>query len=413
MKTACDLLALGRFDAARRRLSQVIGHAAQHGTGGVPPAATAMESLIDLTQGGLASARMRLECFVPDCTALAGLLPNVMRALVLYESGSLDQAQDLLARTQPHIPDDSPPDALIVSHILMARIAYSRGEGAICRRHLATLMQAAHDRACRRSQCSVWIERARMATLEGRVLAAAQALTHVDRYGDWARSQAFYYANDVDTPTVARVRLYIAQGRFDLALRTLRPEIAQAHGQGRLRRKLKLRLLLAVALEGSAQHEAAMAELTGLLPFASEEGWRSTFVEEGACLEALLQRCARTLRARGGEPGFIGDLLKRLAGAPGLPSDVGQACSVLTEREQQVVRLVAQGYPISAIADNLRLSGYTVKVHLRNLFRKLGAHGQTQAAAIARARGLLDCLEDAPHVLCHTNTPVALARITA
>ncbi|CAI8699346.1 LuxR family transcriptional regulator, maltose regulon positive regulatory protein [Pseudomonas sp. IT-P74] len=185
------------------------------------------------------------------------------------------------------------------------------------------------------------------------------------------------------------MRLHIAQGRFDQAARALRPAIEQAQQRGRLRRKLKLRLLYALALDGMGQHAAAMEALSGVLPFASEEGWRSTFVEEGACLATLLQRWAQTRGfASAIAPGFVGDLLKRFAVTGHSPSMASVAA--LTEREHQVLRLLAQGRQVSAIALGLQLSGHTVKAHLRNIYRKLGAHGQVEAAAIARARGLLD-----------------------
>lgn len=371
-------MALGRFDEARCRLSVAIGQ----GVDDLACAATALESLIDLSQGCLATARLRLECFAP-----AGTQADSVRALVLYESGELAQAQRVLTRNLSGRPDESPADAWILSHMLMARIAWSRGEHSISHRHLAVLEQTGRERACHRIQCSVWIERARVATLDGRAEAAAQALTQVDRYGDWANTERFFVANDVDTPTIAHVRLHIAQGRFDEAIAALQPDIQHARQRGRLRRTLKLRLLLAMALDGKGRHDAAMAQLTGVLPFACEEGWRSTFVEEGPRLAALLHR--RTLPKQ--VQGFVDDLLKRFAERNGTPSK----SAALTERECQVIRLVARGHPISTVAEHLQLSAHTVKVHLRNLYRKLHAHGQAQAVAIARARGLLDCPTEA------------------
>lgn len=385
MTLAESLFALGHFDEARRWLAQAIWLTARQGVYDAHPAATAMQSLIDLTQGSLATARVRLECFSGD-VAQPGTEHQPVRALVLYESGSLDQAQRLLGHS---IADDNSPDTLIVTHILLARIAWSQGEISTCHRHLAMLEQSGRDRACRRIQCSVWIERARIAALQGRVEEAARALTQVERYGDWEHVDAHYLTNDVDTPSVARVRLLIAQRRFGEATLSLHPAIEQAHQRGRLRRKLKLRLLLAMALDGMGQHAAAIAELTGVLPFASQEGWRSTFVEEGACLATLLQRWAQTQGCESAiTRGFIGDLLKCFAVGGGVSTE--DSVADLTAREHQVVRLVAQGCQASAIAVGLQLSGHTVRAHLRNIYRKLGAHGQVEAAAIARARGLLD-----------------------
>lgn len=391
MALADSLLSQGRFDEARRWLSRVTGHA----TAGTLPAATAMQSIIDLTQGGLASAQIRLESLAP----IGGeFLPELIRALVLYEGGSLDEAQRLLKRNLPDCPDDGPPDALIISHILLARIAWSQGDRPSWRHHLTTLEHAGRVRACQRIRCSVWIERTRISTLEGRLVAAAHALAHVDRLGNWPRADTFYFANDVDTPTVARVRLYLAQERFAEVARLLPPMIEQARQYGRLRRLLKLRLLYAIALDGTGQIEVAITQLTGALRFASEEGWRSTFIEEGACVGSLLQRWVQTLRSRVSDPDIAADFLSSLfkGFAAGVDTPEASRNQALTERERQIIGMVAQGHSISTIVDQLGLSAHTVKTHLRNLYRKLGAHGQAEAAAIARAQGLLDSLDRTP-----------------
>jgi len=61
----------------------------------------------------------------------------------------------------------------------------------------------------------------------------------------------------------------------------------------------------------------------------------------------------------------------------------------LTERERQVVVLLAAGAATKAIARELGLSPNTVKTHTRHVFEKLGARNRTEAAAAARRRGLL------------------------
>jgi DNA-binding NarL/FixJ family response regulator len=53
----------------------------------------------------------------------------------------------------------------------------------------------------------------------------------------------------------------------------------------------------------------------------------------------------------------------------------------LTDRETQVLELVSRGLQNKAIAFALNLSDHTVKIHLHNVTRKLGAHNRTEAAA--------------------------------
>jgi LuxR family maltose regulon positive regulatory protein len=60
----------------------------------------------------------------------------------------------------------------------------------------------------------------------------------------------------------------------------------------------------------------------------------------------------------------------------------------LTERELEVLHLIADGYSNAEIAQKLFLAVATVKVHARHIFEKLGVASRTQAVAAARHLGL-------------------------
>lgn len=65
----------------------------------------------------------------------------------------------------------------------------------------------------------------------------------------------------------------------------------------------------------------------------------------------------------------------------------GEMAEGLTEREIEVLRLVALGMNNKTIGETLFISPHTVQVHLRNIFGKLGVHGRTEAVALAMDRG--------------------------
>lgn len=68
-----------------------------------------------------------------------------------------------------------------------------------------------------------------------------------------------------------------------------------------------------------------------------------------------------------------------------LGSDVG-----LTERQREVLKLLAHGMTNRELAEHLAVAENTVKVHLANIYRSLGASSRTHALARARMLGLID-----------------------
>jgi DNA-binding NarL/FixJ family response regulator len=62
---------------------------------------------------------------------------------------------------------------------------------------------------------------------------------------------------------------------------------------------------------------------------------------------------------------------------------------LLSERESEVLKLLAQGYVNKEIALHLAISPATVGSHIKNLYRKLAVHSRVQVVRVAQERGLL------------------------
>ncbi|WP_235844737.1 LuxR C-terminal-related transcriptional regulator [Cupriavidus agavae] len=283
-------------------------------------------------------------------------------------------------------------------HILSARIALARGDRDLWQRRLLELEELGGQMPSPRAVCSAWLERARVATLDGALDAAAQALRAAEQHGAWEALDDAGYGNEVDIPAVARWRLDIARGQHRTASVALAGAIAVAVAQQRHWRLLKLRLLHAMALDGAAQADTALDTLTDALRLASHEGLVRSFLDEGPALVVLLQRWQQARgaasQAHGVAPGFVPGLLARMgAGAtaaapPPTTPDAGP--DALTLRERDVVQMLSHGHRNRAIAEKLFVSELTVKSHLRRISAKLGAQSRTEVVAIARQRGLLD-----------------------
>ncbi|MCW2831719.1 MAG: LuxR family transcriptional regulator [Aeromicrobium sp.] len=100
---------------------------------------------------------------------------------------------------------------------------------------------------------------------------------------------------------------------------------------------------------------------------------------EGKALVARARETAQTLGAR--------PLLAELAT---LVRPTGRSDVDLTPREREVLEQVSAGRSNGEIGARLFISTKTVSVHVSNILAKLGASGRTEAAAIARRKGLLD-----------------------
>jgi DNA-binding NarL/FixJ family response regulator len=74
-------------------------------------------------------------------------------------------------------------------------------------------------------------------------------------------------------------------------------------------------------------------------------------------------------------------VLERESSAPGVST-------VLTPRETEIVRMVAQGLRNKVIAERLSISEGTVKVHLHNIYDKFGIDGRLELLLIAKEKGI-------------------------
>jgi len=111
-------------------------------------------------------------------------------------------------------------------------------------------------------------------------------------------------------------------------------------------------------------------------------GYLLKSLDAGELFEAL-EAVAR------GEVALTRAVAARVLRELGHPGADDRAPEALTEREIDVLRLVAQGASNPQIAEDLHITVNTVKVHLRNILSKLQLDNRTQAAAYAVQSGLI------------------------
>ena len=148
---------------------------------------------------------------------------------------------------------------------------------------------------------------------------------------------------------------------------------------------LVLKTLVLDALGRSLEAETTLEKA---LTLAAPNQLIRVFADEGEPVARLLRR----IRARDDMSGYLNTLLSvfdastNLVATQTISMDGGEA---LSERELEVLHLIANGASNREIAQELVISVGTVKKHLNNIFIKLDAHSRTQVIATARQYHLL------------------------
>jgi LuxR family maltose regulon positive regulatory protein len=225
--------------------------------------------------------------------------------------------------------------------------------------------------------------------------------THCAAERDFAFSDGTHWLHLMRDLTLVRIR--IAQYNRG-QVPTLDDTIAYlAHAQARLeaaegwRGTIELLVLQAMIWQAMGDRERSLAALSRALSLAEPEGYVRTFIDEGEPMVRLLREAI----ACGICPGYATSLLAAFdaekmdreygtgLGSPSLGTRPSTLVEALSERELQVLRLLAAGLSNREIAEQLYLAVGTVKKYTSNIYGKLGVHSRTQAVARARELGLL------------------------
>ena len=194
---------------------------------------------------------------------------------------------------------------------------------------------------------------------------------------------------EIHSQTLARV--YISQGRYDDALRVIEPMLNIAKASQRMRSVLKMLSVQAVIVKSMGDTQTALQILEQALILGKEESFVRTFLDEGEPMVQLLYEAA----ANGIVPEYTGQLLAAYTSpetsSESLKSEYKDQIEMvepLSEREVEVLELIAEGFSNQEIATRLHISLSTVKGHTSNIYGKLAVNKRTQAVARAKELGI-------------------------
>ncbi len=179
-------------------------------------------------------------------------------------------------------------------------------------------------------------------------------------------------------------RFLLRQNRILDAQKILKTMENSAKEGQRLRKLITIYLLTALADLGQGDRKSAIQHLEAALSIAAPQGYQRAFLDEDQAILELLPEVRHIA------PKFVDELTAKSSHVPELSPIPDLLHEPLSERELEVLNLVAKGYSNRQIAEALYVTIGTVKKHLNNIFSKLQVKNRTQAVAKARELNLLD-----------------------
>lgn len=182
------------------------------------------------------------------------------------------------------------------------------------------------------------------------------------------------------------LRVLLAQGEQDAALMLLERMLRMAEAAGRTGRGIELLAFQALAYHGKEEIPQALDALERALSLAQPEGYVRVFLDRGPPMAELLRHAG----SRGLTPPYVSRLLSEFGTLPSdTPIRKQPLIEPLSERELEVLRLLATGRSNDEIAAVLVLATGTVKRHLNNIFGKLSVQNRMQCVARAQELQLI------------------------
>jgi ATP/maltotriose-dependent transcriptional regulator MalT len=339
-----------------------------------------------------------------DLPALGCL--DVALGCVLMEQDRLDEAESQLRRGLDWMGWGMNPYYLMTAYTGLFRLCEIQGRSAEALECLEHLEAAWPDLDFYTHGLRVWHRlRAEPEDPGARASAAAWCQefsppagegVHLPGMGPIGAAEAYYLAY------VTWVRLQIATGNAQAALPylTRQLDLSQAHGLST--RIIELSLLKAQALRANGDRASAWTVLERALALARPEGFVRIF-DQGAALTHLLVEAAQRGICREYIAQILAAIGAREAAGSGREAEPGRQNPVeslrvasltlvepLSQRELEVLRLMARGASNQEIAGQLVITVGTVKSHINHILGKLEARNRTEAVARARGMGLPD-----------------------
>lgn len=349
------------------------------------------EAVFEMLLGNTRAAFQRFESALDMASGAVKSAPMTYLADALYGRGELAQAGSWAEENLPINRYLAPTDIVILSYRTAARVNYLSGNLDRTESLLAELGDIGDMRGVPRIKAAAWLEKSRIALLCGENELATRYFSQGADPANWLEHTSVrYYPHELDDVVIASARMDLVLGDAEAAASRLEAAIGEAENTGRRLRRVRLQSLLAQAYSRLRQRRQALILLESALEQAETGGLIHVFTDEPWWLPDLLEELS--IRGHRIDKDYFGKVIAAIRLVSGRADDFVTARSqqdIVTLRETEILKLIADGMANKEISRILKISDNTVETHLRRIYQKLETKNRTQAVARARDKGLL------------------------
>ncbi len=353
------------------------------------------QAMTDWLDGRLDRAERGLAEVVGERRAADEFFAGFLALRVCYDLGEVQRAQGNLdaamATFRQALEEEGAPAHLGLAHVGLAQVLYERNELTAALDHAMLGVTLCRQLAFTSPLAAGLVLVGRIRQAAGDAAGALEAVGEQDGLSpqvidtlNQQRARLLLAQGDAgpavewtaglradDEPDYSREPRYLMLARVLLArddhvpaLALLRRLLDLAAGQGRIGSVIEIQALRALAYDARGDRASALGVLAEAVTLAERHGYVRILADEGAPMRALLARLPA-------------------------PRETAGLRDPLTDRELEVLRLIAAGRSNQRIAHDLVVALDTVKKHVSHVLGKLGAANRTEAAARARQLGLI------------------------
>jgi LuxR family transcriptional regulator, maltose regulon positive regulatory protein len=302
---------------------------------------------------------------------------------ILYEWNKLVEADDHLARGLSRAELGGDVRALIAGYLLAGRLKLRAGDIKAAGEYLERTRPLVES-----APFPDWIGRFERLQLEC-WLAQDRPRAAVHWADKHLRDEVLAGGPESEATALGLAQMLIVKGdapSLEQALAVLKRLLPAAEAEGRAGLQIEALALQALAHWRRGIRADALTSVERALRLAEPEGYVRLFADLGVPMARLLHEA----RSRALLPDYVATLLGAFQGVPASHAPIeGALPEPLSEREQEVLQLMAAGLTNREIGAQLVISAETVKKHVASVCAKLDVHNRTEAAARARELDLL------------------------